>query len=85
MLDHIGQIPAHAARSFQDKEALAFEGRSLDPTEERDLYQQIENHFARRPESSRRNCCRQETPRRNRQNRVSALTSLARAKTHLEH
>ena len=29
MLDHIGQIPAHAARSFQDKEALAFESRSF--------------------------------------------------------
>jgi long-chain acyl-CoA synthetase len=29
MLDHIGQIPAHAARSFQDKEALVFEGRSF--------------------------------------------------------
>jgi non-ribosomal peptide synthetase component E (peptide arylation enzyme) len=29
MLDHIGQIPAHAARSFRDREALAFEGRSF--------------------------------------------------------
>ena len=29
MLDHIGQIPAHAARIFQDKEALVFEGRSF--------------------------------------------------------
>ena len=29
MLDHIGQIPAHAARSFQDKEALVFAGRSF--------------------------------------------------------
>lgn len=29
MLDHLGQIPAHAARSFQDKEALVFEGRSF--------------------------------------------------------
>src|SRR6266481_5402029 len=34
-------------------------------------------------ESSRRNCCRQETPRRSRQNRVPALTSLASAKAHL--
>jgi long-chain acyl-CoA synthetase len=29
MLDNIGQIPAHAARTFQDKEALVFEGRSF--------------------------------------------------------
>ena len=29
MLDNIGQIPAHAARMFQDKEALVFEGRSF--------------------------------------------------------
>jgi long-chain acyl-CoA synthetase len=29
MLDHIGQIPAHAARMFQDREALVFEGRSF--------------------------------------------------------
>lgn len=29
MLDHIGQIPGHAARTFQDKEALVFEGRSF--------------------------------------------------------
>ena len=29
MLDHIGQIPAHAAQNFQDKEALVFEGRSF--------------------------------------------------------
>ena len=28
MLDHIGQIPAHAARNFQDREALVFEGVS---------------------------------------------------------
>ena len=29
MLDHLGQIPAAAARRFSDKEALAFEGRSF--------------------------------------------------------
>ena len=29
MLDQIGQISAHAARKFQDKEALVFEGRSF--------------------------------------------------------
>ena len=29
MLDHIGQLPAHAAQMFQDKEALVFEGRSF--------------------------------------------------------
>jgi long-chain acyl-CoA synthetase len=29
MLNHIGQIPAHAARMFQDREALVFEGQSF--------------------------------------------------------
>jgi long-chain acyl-CoA synthetase len=29
MLDHLGQIPAAAARRFSDKEALAFEGKSF--------------------------------------------------------
>ena len=29
MLDHLGQLPAHAARMFQDREALVFEGRSF--------------------------------------------------------
>ena len=29
MLDHIGQIPAFAARTFQDREALVFEGQSF--------------------------------------------------------
>jgi long-chain acyl-CoA synthetase len=29
MLDHIGRIPAHAARMFQNSEALVFEGRSF--------------------------------------------------------
>ena len=29
MLDHIGQIPDHAAKKFKDKEALVFEGQSF--------------------------------------------------------
>ena len=29
MLDHIGQIPDHAAQKFNDKEALVFEGQSF--------------------------------------------------------
>ena len=29
MLDHIDQIPAHAALTFKDKEALVFEGQSF--------------------------------------------------------
>ena len=29
MLDHIGKIPAYAAQTFKDKEALVFEGQSF--------------------------------------------------------
>jgi long-chain acyl-CoA synthetase len=29
MIDHIGQMPSHAARAYRDKEALVFEGRSF--------------------------------------------------------
>ena len=41
MLDHIGQIPAHAARNFQDREALVFEGASYSFNELNTLIEKI--------------------------------------------